>query len=115
MSAGEMQKNERLGLKLLLIGLMFWLMCGATQAGTFDVSGYIAPTYIYSQTQGISSFALGNKVSPFKYYSHNSVAGSIYLAKSYTFKDGANAQVAVIPNVSPDASFHLNTIILIIS
>lgn len=83
------------------------LLSPIANAGNINISGYIAPTYIYSQAHGISTFALGNGISPFEYYSPNSAAGSIYLSANYSFSNGSYVQLAFIPNVSPDAPYYI--------
>ena len=99
------RKRIRKSVKFLAFGL---LASSATAyaasgdlGGGFNISGYVAPTYIYSQDQNISSFYLGTTApGPYEYYSTNLGAiGGVQLNVSKTFKDGSGIYLSFMPNM----------------
>lgn len=79
----------------------------ASMVHGWRIGGYISPTYIYSQSQGLSSVIFGKGTTPFGYYSANTAAGSLYFSANKTFKNGSNLELGFIPNVSPDAPYYI--------
>ncbi|MDA8120345.1 MAG: hypothetical protein M0Z85_10020, partial [Gammaproteobacteria bacterium] len=73
---------------LLMSGLLSPAALASIMHG-WRISGYISPTYIYSQAQGVSSVIFGKGTTPFGYYSANTAAGSLYISANKRFQDGS--------------------------
>lgn len=91
---------------LLMSGLLSPAALASIMHG-WRISGYISPTYIYSQAQGVSSVIFGRGTTPFGYYSANTAAGSLYISANKRFQDGSDLELSFMPNVSPDAPYYV--------